>query len=48
MLDLYAGTGALGLEAFSRGAKSVAFVDHSRQALELIMRNIIACTAPKA
>lgn len=48
MLDLYAGTGALGLEAFSRGAKSVAFVDHSRQALELIMRNIIACTATKA
>jgi len=48
VLDLYAGTGALGLEAFSRGARCVTFVDHSRQALELITRNIIACTASKA
>ena len=47
MLDLYAGTGALGLEAFSRGARSVTFVDHSRQALELITKNIVACAATK-
>ena len=48
VLDLYAGTGALGLEAFSRGARLVTFVDHQRQALELITRNIIACTASRA
>lgn len=43
VLDLFAGTGALGLEAFSRGASSVAFVDNSRLALELIRKNILAC-----
>ena len=48
VLDLYAGTGALGLEAFSRGARRVTFVDHHRQALELITKNIIACTVSKA
>lgn len=47
VLDLYAGTGALGLEAFSRGARSVIFVDHSRLALELITKNIVACVATK-
>jgi 16S rRNA (guanine966-N2)-methyltransferase len=40
VLDLFAGTGALGLEAFSRGAASVVFVDVDRKALELIRRNI--------
>lgn len=43
VLDLYAGTGALGLEAFSRGATRVTFVDNSRLALDLIARNIRAC-----
>lgn len=43
VLDLYAGTGALGLEAFSRGAARVMFVDNSRLALDLIARNIRAC-----
>jgi 16S rRNA (guanine(966)-N(2))-methyltransferase RsmD len=43
VLDLYAGTGALGLEAFSRGAARVLFVDSSRLALDLITRNIRAC-----
>ncbi|MGB5230227.1 MAG: 16S rRNA (guanine(966)-N(2))-methyltransferase RsmD [Desulfoprunum sp.] len=43
VLDLYAGTGALGLEAFSRGAKRVLFVDNNRLALDLIARNIRAC-----
>ncbi len=41
VLDLYAGTGALGLEALSRGATNVVFVDQSRQALELIQSNLI-------
>lgn len=43
VLDLYAGTGALGLEALSRGAKEVILVDFHRQSLELIRRNIIIC-----
>ncbi|RWX43074.1 16S rRNA (guanine966-N2)-methyltransferase [Candidatus Electrothrix communis] len=43
VLDLYAGTGALGLEALSRGAETVVFVDQSRQALELIHSNLTNC-----
>jgi len=43
VLDLYAGTGALGLEALSRGAATVVLVDLHRQALELIRRNIAIC-----
>jgi 16S rRNA (guanine966-N2)-methyltransferase len=40
VLDLFAGTGALGLEALSRGAGSVTFVDSGSVALALIRRNI--------
>lgn len=40
VLDLFAGTGALGLEALSRGASHVHFMDKSRQAVALISRNI--------
>jgi 16S rRNA (guanine966-N2)-methyltransferase len=43
VLDLYAGTGALGLEALSRGAEAAVFVDQSRQALALIYGNLRAC-----
>lgn len=43
VLDLFAGTGALGLEALSRGAKTACFVDLSPLALELINSNILAC-----
>ena len=39
-LDLFAGTGALGLEALSRGAAEAAFVDNGRAALDLLRRNI--------
>lgn len=45
VLDLFAGTGALGLEALSRGAAEVVFVDFHRQSLELIQRNLQICTA---
>ena len=38
-LDLYAGTGCLGLEALSRGAKSCLFVDHAPEACGIIRRN---------
>jgi len=40
VLDLFAGTGNLGIEALSRGAKSVVFVEKGRQALRLIQRNL--------
>jgi 16S rRNA (guanine(966)-N(2))-methyltransferase RsmD len=41
VLDLFAGTGNLGIEALSRGAKKAVFVEKGRQALRLIQRNII-------
>ncbi len=40
VLDLFAGTGALGLEALSRGARHVTFVDNSPDALALINKNL--------
>ena len=43
VLDLFAGTGSLGLEALSRGAQQAVFIDQSPQALDLIHRNIALC-----
>lgn len=43
VLDLYAGTGALGLEALSRGADAVVFVDLGELALNLIRKNVDLC-----
>ena len=40
VLDLCAGSGAAGIEALSRGAESVLFVDLSRRAAEVIRRNL--------
>ena len=40
VLDLFAGTGALGLEAMSRGASRVQFVENGRPALKLLQANI--------
>lgn len=40
VLDLFAGTGAMGLEALSRGAAHATFIDHSFKALALVRRNI--------
>lgn len=40
VLDLFAGTGALGLEALSRGAASAVFVDDGRKAVSLIKENL--------
>lgn len=40
LLDLFAGSGALGLEALSRGAASADFVDQDRRACEVIRRNL--------
>jgi 16S rRNA (guanine966-N2)-methyltransferase len=42
VLDLFAGTGAMGLEALSRGAASATFVEIDRQAHEVVRRNIDA------
>lgn len=40
VLDLYAGSGALGLEALSRGAAEVLFVESDRRAAEVLRANI--------
>ena len=40
VLDLFAGTGALGLEALSRGAAPATFVDQGSEALALLRRNL--------
>ncbi len=43
VLDLFAGTGNLGIEALSRGAKKTIFVEKNREALRLIERNLSLC-----
>lgn len=39
-LDLFAGTGSVGIEALSRGAEKAVFVDSSRQAIQTIQENL--------
>lgn len=41
VLDLYAGTGSLGIEALSRGAKLAVFVDRSEKSKRIIKENLI-------
>lgn len=43
VLDLFAGTGAFGLEALSRGARSAVFVDAARSSCSVIQENITLC-----
>lgn len=43
VLDLFAGTGQLGIECLSRGAESAVFVDHSREAIKIIKENLAVC-----
>lgn len=43
VLDGYAGTGAVGIEAISRGAADVTFVEKDRRAAALIAQNLAAC-----
>jgi len=43
VVDAFAGTGALGLEAMSRGASFVAFLEQDRRAQALIARNVAHC-----
>lgn len=40
VLDLFAGSGQLGIEALSRGAKSAVFVDNSKRSLDIVSRNL--------
>lgn len=40
MLDLFAGTGSVGIEALSRGAERVLFIDNNRQAIRTIRENL--------
>jgi 16S rRNA (guanine966-N2)-methyltransferase len=48
VLDLYAGSGAVGIEALSRGAASADFVEHARRAAETIERNLAATRLAEA
>ena len=43
VLDAFAGTGALGIEAFSRGASTVTFIEGDRRAQALIAENLAHC-----
>lgn len=43
VLDLFAGTGALGIEALSRGAAFATFVERSRPAVEAVRTNLAGC-----
>lgn len=43
VLDLFAGTGQLGIECLSRGAASAVFVDQSREAVKIVKDNLKTC-----
>ena len=47
VLDLFAGTGSLGIEALSRGASSAVFIEKSPQAIKTLLRNISAFSLEK-
>lgn len=42
-LDLFAGSGQIGLEALSRGAESASFVDFSKRAVSVVEQNLQSC-----
>ncbi len=42
VIDLYAGTGAIGIEALSRGAASCIFIENNRLAIQVIRDNLVA------
>ncbi len=47
VLDIFAGTGAMGLEALSRGAELAVFIDNNIEAIHSINKNIAICGAEK-
>ena len=48
VLDLFCGTGNLGIEALSRGAEFVTFVDAHKQSIQITRENLIKLKVPKA
>jgi 16S rRNA (guanine966-N2)-methyltransferase len=48
VLDLFAGTGSLGIEALSRGAAQAVFIDYSWKAIELVRKNLRLCGMEKS
>ena len=46
VLDLFAGSGALGIESLSRGAKEVVFNDYSKDSLAILKKNLTALKIP--
>jgi 16S rRNA (guanine966-N2)-methyltransferase len=48
VLDVFAGTGAYGIEALSRGAIAASFIENNREALTALRANIAACKAEEA
>jgi 16S rRNA (guanine966-N2)-methyltransferase len=48
VLDAFAGTGALGLEALSRGAARASFFERDRAALAALRANVFACRAEES
>lgn len=46
VLDLFSGSGALGLECLSRGAKEVVFNDYSKDSLAILKKNLSALKVP--
>jgi len=43
VLDLFAGTGSLGIESLSRGARKAVFIDKSNKALDIVQKNVNLC-----
>src|SRR3569832_2330067 len=43
-LDLYAGTGSVGMDALSRGARNVVFVENNKRHLQYLKKNISSCS----
>ena len=48
VLDAFAGTGALGLEALSRGAATAVFMERNRAALDVLRANLASCAGALA
>jgi 16S rRNA (guanine966-N2)-methyltransferase len=48
VLDAFAGTGAVGLEALSRGAARVTFLEHNRRTVALLRENVARCGVENA
>ncbi len=43
VLDFFAGTGSLGIEALSRGSQHTVFIDNSQNSIKIIRKNLVLC-----